>query len=135
MSKSIAEIVKTVAEDGMDTTFGTVDAAVDNGWHDWFCQESSLKNRSKKFMTILNRLTNGGKVSLDDEVVFLNRYSEHLFDVMIIKSPKGNLVIENDPQEHGVRWAVTADGEYSMGFFLKFDSVHSLTAWLNEPWG
>lgn len=68
MSKTVTEIVKAVAEDGLDATFGTTNAAIDNGWYDWFCQDRSLKNRSKKFMTILNRLTNGGKVSLDGEV-------------------------------------------------------------------
>lgn len=134
MSKTVTEIVKAVAEDGLDVTFGTTDAAIDNGWYDWFCQDRSLKNRSKKFMTILNRLTNGGKVSLDGEVTFLNKYAEHLFDVMILESTEGTIFVENDTQEHGARWAVKVNGNHPTEGFLKFDSVHSLTAWLNEPW-
>ena len=53
---------------------------------------------------------------------------------MILESTEGTIFVENDPQEHGVRWAVKVNGNHLTEGFLKFDSVHSLTAWLNEPW-
>lgn len=143
MSKTVAEIVKAVAEDGMDATFGIIDAAIENGWRDWYCKDQSLKNRSKKFMSILNRLTDGGKVDLNDKVSFSNCYSKQTYDRMVIESnarDKGSIVIKNDPSTYGVRWvAIVYPGDYrdrdADAQTIKFENIYTLTSWLNEPWG
>lgn len=88
--KSVAEIVATVAEQGMDGVFGDVQDAITNGWGDWFCTDKSLKNRSKKFMGVLNRIDGKGKVGLDAKVTFINCYSEHLYDRMILECCRGD---------------------------------------------
>lgn len=134
--KSVAEIVNTVAEVGLDGAFGDVQDAISNGWGDWFCTDKSLKNRSKKFMGILNRVNGEGKVGLVDEVTFLNCYAEHLYDRMILSGDDYTLSIENDPEEHGVRWAavIVSGGPESGSGIVKFKNVHALVAWLNEPW-
>ena len=53
MSKTVTEIVKAVAEDGLDVTFGTTDAAIDNGWYDWFCQDGLLMAARSAWMVRL----------------------------------------------------------------------------------
>ena len=82
--KSVAEIVATVAEQGMDGAFGDVQDAITNGWGDWFCTDKALKNRSKKFMGVLNRIDGKGKVGLDAKVTLMNCCSEYLYDRMIL---------------------------------------------------
>lgn len=134
--KTVAEIVATVAEKGMDGAFGDVQDAITNGWGDWFCTDKSLKNRSKKFMGVLNRIDGKGKVGLNAKVTFLNCYAEHLYDRMILESKDLTLSIENDPEEYGARWAVVvvSGGPESGPSVVKFKNVHALVAWLNEPW-
>lgn len=134
--KSVAEIVNTVAEVGLDGAFGDVQDAISNGWGDWFCTDKALKNRSKKFMSVLNRIDGKGKASLDDKVTFLNCCSEYLYDRMILDGDDYTLSIENDPEEYGVRWAavIVSGGPESGSGIVKFKNVHALVAWLNEPW-
>ena len=134
--KTVAEIVATVAEQGMDGAFGDVQDAITNGWGDWFCTDKALKNRSKKFMSVLNRIDGKGKVGLDAKVTFLNCCSEYLYDRMILDGDDYTLSIENDPEEYGVRWAavIVSGGPESGPSVVKFKNVHALVAWLNEPW-
>lgn len=65
---------------------------------DWFCGDKALKNRSKKLMSVLNRINGEGKVGLDTKVTLLICYSEHLYDRMILKSDDSTLSVENDPE-------------------------------------
>jgi hypothetical protein len=134
--KTVAEIVAAVAEQGMDGAFGDVQNAISNGWGDWFCSDKALKNRSKKFMGILNRITGNGKISLDDKVTLLNCCSEYLYDRMILDNDDHTMSIENDPEEYRARWAVVimSGGPESGPSVVKFKNVHALVAWLNEPW-
>ena len=134
--KTVAEIVNTVAEQGMDGAFGDVQDAITNGWGDWFCTDKALKNRSKKFMGVLNRIDGKGKVSFDAKVTLMNCYAEHLYDRMILDGDDYTLSVENDPEEHGVRWAavIVSGGPEGGSGIVKFKNVHALVAWLNEPW-
>ena len=41
-----------------DFSGGSFREMVDAGWYDWFCSDSSLLNRTKKIVNILNGITN-----------------------------------------------------------------------------
>lgn len=40
------------------------------GWYDWFCKDSSLKNKTKKMGNIIKQIKDGGKVDLDKNYVW-----------------------------------------------------------------
>lgn len=61
--RSVAEIIKNIDENGMDSAYGTPKSAVYNGWRDWFCDEFMLKYRTRKFLPILYGITGRGKVN------------------------------------------------------------------------
>lgn len=43
---------------------------IEAGWYDWFCKESSLRNKTYKMGNIIKDIKDGGKVDLENNYVF-----------------------------------------------------------------
>ena len=135
--RSVAEIIKNIDENGMDSAYGTPKSAVYNGWRDWFCEEFMLKHRTKKFLPILYGITGEGKVNSGSGVGFRNILSNRMYDDMSLHTGGRSLYIGSNLERDGALWSVHVlyngisfdDREY------KFDSTEDLVAWLNTPWG
>ena len=52
--------------------FETKDVAtqIEAGWYDWFCNESSLVNKTKRMGNIIKQFKDGGKINLDQHYVW-----------------------------------------------------------------
>lgn len=48
-ARTVASIVDNVKANGVHEVFGSVESAARNGWYDYFCDETMLKHRTKKF--------------------------------------------------------------------------------------
>lgn len=80
--------------------FGSVESAARNGWYDYFCDETMLKHRTKKFLPILNGISGEGKVTTDSRVTFKNSCGQRLYDLMTLKTGGTFLHIENFPERN-----------------------------------
>ena len=135
--RSVAEIIKNIDNDGMDSVYGTSKAAVHNGWRDWFCDDFMLKYRTKKFLPILYGITGEGKVNSESGVGFRNILSNRMYDDMSLKTGECTLYMKNNPERDGAVWSVHVlyDGSSFDGREFKFDNTEDLVSWLNTPWG
>ena len=43
---------------------------IEAGWYDWFCRDTSLKNKTKKMGQIIKQIKDGGKVDLNNMYVW-----------------------------------------------------------------
>src|SRR5690554_2163545 len=43
---------------------------IEAGWYDWFCRDTSLKNKTKKMGNIIKQIKAGGKVNLNETYVW-----------------------------------------------------------------
>ena len=134
---TIASIVENVNANGVHETFGSVESASRNGWYDYFCDETMLKHRTKKFLPILNGISGKGKVRDYSRVTFKNTFGQRLYDLMTLKTRDTLLCIENFPERNGAQWLVTTYHGKDMREEEdehKFNDTAALTAWLNTPW-
>jgi hypothetical protein len=135
--RSVAEIIKNIDENGMDSAYGDPKSAVHNGWRDWFCDEFMLKHRTKKFLPILYGITGEGKVNSGSGVGFRNILSNRMYDDMSLTTGECTLYMKNNPERDGAIWSVHTlyDGSVFNDREYKFDSTQDLVSWLNTPWG
>lgn len=134
---TVSSIVENVNTNGIHEAFGSVESAARNGWYDWFCDETMLKHRTKKFLPILNGISGEGKVGADSGVTFKNAYGQRLYDLMKLKTGDTLLCIENFPERNGAQWLVTIyhrKGIREEGEEYRFNDTGALTVWLNTPW-
>ena len=103
------------------------------GWYDWFCKDSALINRTKKFAALLRRITND---------TMLNEYKV-LFKQTLPIGDKGYHdyihLYAGDDRGYGIRvdhgcekhkWAVYRYGTET-GNDFECDRVEDLAKWLN----
>ena len=135
--RSVAEIIKNIDKNGLDNAYGDPKSAVHNGWRDWFCDEFMLKYRTRKFLPILHRITDEGKVNSESGVGFRNILSNRMYDDMSLKTGECSLYIGSNPERDGALWCVHVlyDGSSFDDREYKFDNTEDLVAWLNTPWG
>lgn len=108
------------------------------GWYDWFCKDSSLKNKTKRMGNIIKQLKDGGKVDLDNTYVWFKNncpVSGPLFDDFKITSIKDNEVQFNItiacPWEDK-RYTVYGISNVFFKPLLETDSSRELVKWLND---
>ena len=85
-ARTVASIVDNVKANGVHEVFGSVESAARNGWYDYFCDETMLKHRTKKFLPILNGISGEGKVRADSRVTFKNSCGQRLYDLITLKT-------------------------------------------------
>ncbi len=49
---------------------GDCSTQIDAGWHDWFCKDTSLKNKTKKMGNIIKKLQGSKKIDMDKMYVW-----------------------------------------------------------------
>lgn len=137
MGVSINKLQSIISEQGTEA-YDTRSKCCENGWYDWFCSDSSLKNRTKKFFTLILGIKDGGKVDLNWEGWFKNNCPVHgpLYDDFRISSEDRNefVICYKEPFKGacGKTWSVyTPDNGYEKPIAL-FDNVYQLLSWLNE---
>ena len=135
--RSVAEILRNINKDGLDGAYGDPKSAVHNGWRDWFCDEFMLKYRTRKFLPILHRITDEGKVNSKSGVGFINILSNRMYDDMSLHTKGSSLYIGSNPERDGALWCVHIlyNGSSFDNRQYKFNSTEDLVSWLNTPWG
>lgn len=114
------------------------------GWHDWFCKDSSLKNKTYKMGNIIKQLRVGGKVDFENWYVWFKNncpldgplYDDFRFADM--KTDDVQFTIQIDCCWNKHRYCVygrTPDGvgHWEEPLFAT-DSVRELVKWLNTAW-
>lgn len=108
------------------------------GWYDWFCKDTSLKNKTKKLGNIVKKIKDGGRVDLDKNYVFFKNNCPvrgRLYDdFRICDMETGDVIytisIDDDRAEH--RFEVWGRDNDFNGAIIGFDKQKELVAWLNS---
>lgn len=80
----------------------TLKFKIEAGWYDWFCRDTSLKNKTKKMGNIIKQIKVGGRVNLAETYVWFKNncpMSGPLYDdfrIANIKDGATQLVIQID---------------------------------------
>ena len=115
------------------------------GWYDWFCKDSSLKNKTKKMGNIIKQIKAGGKVNLKDWYVWFKNncplngplYDDFRFARLDTGDVQLTIQINCCWNEHRFsvwgRRTEDADFEHDKALF-ETDSQRELVKWLNSKW-
>ena len=110
------------------------------GWYDWFCKDTSLKNKTKRMANIIKQIKPGGKVDLETSYVwFKNNCPLHgpLYDDFRITSIETNntlILVQIDCVWNDEKYTVY---ERLDGFdkpVFKTNSTRALVKWFNKGW-
>ena len=113
---------------------------IEAGWYDWFCKDTSLKNKTKKMGSIIKQIKPGGKVDLETSYVwFKNNCPLHgpLYDDFRITSIETNntlILVQIDCVRNDEKYTVY---ERLDGFdkpVFKTNSTRELVKWFNMGW-
>lgn len=115
------------------------------GWYDWFCKDSSLRNKTYKMGNIIAKIKNGGKVDLDGWYVWFKNNCPKLngplyddFRFERLDTFDIQFIIQIDCCWNKHRYSVygrTPDGEghWDKPLF-ETDDLRKLVRWFNLPW-
>lgn len=128
------ELQKVVNERGVEA-FDSVAKCCEHGWYDWFCSDESLKNRTKKFFTLIKGIEEGGKVDFSWNAWFKNNCPccGGTYDQLRISSEEQNeFVISYKEPYCEETWVVYSPENDFEEPVARFGNVYKLIAWLNE---
>lgn len=129
------ELQKVVNERG-EEAFDTTSKCCEHGWYDWFCSDASLKNRTKRFFTLVKGIKEGGKVDFGWNAWFKNNcpYAyDGTYDQLRISSEERNeFVIGYKEPYYEETWVVYSPENDFEEPVARFGNVYKLIAWLNE---
>ena len=118
-----------------------VSTQVDAGWYDWFCKDSSLRNKTLKMGNIVKQVKDGGKVDLDNWYVWFKNncpMSGPLYDdFRFADLEEGNVqfTIQIESPWSDYRYTVYGRKNQFVDMLAGFNTVKELVDWLNTPWG
>lgn len=107
------------------------------GWYDWFCRDTSLRNKTRKMGNIIKQIKDGGRVNLDKTYVWFKNncsMSGPLYDdfrIANIKDGATQLVIQIDSHWENERYAVYSVDDFFEKPALLTNSSRDLVKWLN----
>ena len=113
---------------------------IEAGWFDWFCKDSSLVNKTKRFIKILKQIKPGGKLNLQTSYVWFKNncpLQGSLYDdfrIADIETNNNLLVVEIDCARNDSKYTVF---ERLNGFkqpVFQTNYSRELVKWLNEGW-
>ena len=114
-----------------------VKVQIEAGWYDWFCRDTSLRNKTKKMGNIIKQIKDGGKVNLDESYVWFKNncpMSSPLYDdfrIANISDGATQLIVQLDSPWEDERYAVySVDDFFDKPVFLT-NSSRELVKWLN----
>ena len=110
------------------------------GWYDWFCNTSSLRNKTYKMGRIVKQVKDGGKVDLDNWYVWFKNncpmvgplYDDFRFADR--KSGDVQFTITIDDKRAKSKYEVWGRKNGFSGPIIGFNSSRDLVKWLNTPW-
>lgn len=117
-----------------------VNTQIKAGWFDWFCKDSSLRNKTKQLGSILNQFLPGGKIDLANSYVMFKNNSPikgPLYDDFRIADCHSDitlLVVQVDCVRNDKKYVVLDRLTHFEHAIFKTDSVTELVRWLNEGW-
>jgi hypothetical protein len=107
------------------------------GWYDWFCRDTSLRNKTRRMGNIIKQIKDGGRVNLDKTYVWFKNncpMSGPLYDdfrIADINSDETQLVIQIDSPWENERYAVySVEDDFEKPALLT-NSSRDLVKWLN----
>lgn len=120
------------------------DTQIKAGWYDWFCKDTSLRNKTYRMGSIIKQIKVGGKVDLDNWYVWFKNncpmvgplFDDFRFADIETRNVQMTIQINNPWSRH--RYAVY--GRKSNGFefwdtpMFTCDSSRELVKWLNKKW-
>ena len=121
-----------------------IDTQITAGWYDWFCKDSSLRNKTLKMGRIIAGISDGGKVDRSTMYVWFKNNCPHngpLYDeYRNADLETGNVMftIQIDCCWNKSKYAVygrTPDGEFhSDSPLFECNDARELERWLSSPW-
>jgi hypothetical protein len=133
---TLREWIKNFNEGAFETL--DVKTQIDAGWYDWFCRDSSLKNKTFKMGNIIKQIKDGGKVNLDKTYVWFKNncpMNGPLFDDFRIARLDNNEVqlnIQIDSPWEDSKYTVYGITNVFLEPLFKTNSSRALVKWLNE---
>ena len=115
------------------------------GWYDWFCKDSSLKNKTKRMGNIIKKVQAGGKVDLENWYIWfknncpLNGPLYDDFRFADIETGEVQFTIQIDCCWNLRKYVVWGRKEPGAPFnsenpLFETDEVKELVKWFNSPW-
>ncbi len=110
---------------------------IEAGWYDWFCRDTSLKNKTKKMGQIIKQIKDGGKVDLNNMYVWFKNncpMSGPLYDdfrIANIKDGATQLLVQLDSPWEDTKYVVYSVDDFFDKPVLLTNSSRELVKWLN----
>lgn len=114
------------------------DTQIDAGWYDWFCKDTSLKNKTKKMGNIVKKVKDGGRINLDTSYVWFKNncpFVGRLYDdfrFADIETGKVLYTICIDDDRSDYKYEVWGRDNDFKGVLVGFDKQKELVDWLNS---
>jgi hypothetical protein len=115
-----------------------VKVQIEAGWYDWFCRDTSLKNKTKKMGQIIKQIKDGGKVDLNNMYVWFKNncpMSSPLYDdfrIANISDGATQLIVQINSPWEDERYAVYSVDDFFDKPVLLTNSSRELVKWLNN---
>lgn len=113
---------------------------IEAGWYDWFCKDTSLKNKTKRMGSIIKQIKPGGKFDLETSYVwFKNNCPLHgpLYDDFRIASIETNntlILVQIDCVRNDEKYTVYERLDAFDKPVFKTNSTRELVKWFNMGW-
>ncbi|MDY0338282.1 hypothetical protein [Haploplasma axanthum] len=110
---------------------------IEAGWYDWFCRDTSLKNKTKKMGQIIKQIKDGGKVDLNNMYVWFKNncpMSGPLYDdfrIANINDGATQLLVQLDSPWEDTKYVVYSVDDFFDKPVLLTNSSRELVKWLN----
>ena len=110
---------------------------IEAGWYDWFCRDTSLKNKTKKMGNIIKQIKDGGKVDLNNMYVWFKNncpMSGPLYDdfrIANINDGATQLLVQLDSPWEDTKYVVYSVDDFFDKPVLLTNSSRELVKWLN----
>jgi hypothetical protein len=120
--------------------FKDVKTQIKAGWYDWFCQDSSLANKTKRMGQIIKQFKAGGKVDLETSYVWfknncpLNGPLYDDFRIADIESDVTLMVIQLNCPHSDKTYSVSERLNHFEKPIFETDSSRELIRWINQGW-
>ena len=110
------------------------------GWYDWFCKDTSLRNKTYKMGRIIKQLKSGGKVEMDKWYVWFKNncpmvgplYDDFRFASMATGDVQFTICIDD---KRGIsKYEVWGRHNNFEKPLFECDNSRDLVKWLNRPW-
>lgn len=115
-----------------------LDTQIDAGWYDWFCKDTSLKNKTKKMGNIVKKVKDGGRINLDTSYVWFKNncpmvgglYDDFRFADIETGNVLYTICIDDDRSDF--KYEVWGRDNDFKGMLAGFNTKKELVDWLNN---